>query len=141
MKTNTTELLSKILKGMSDENIEVTDIKIYEEAVDINNKVKICIANDRYIVHKVNEGGGYTYYFDYSMIKGVLKLLKHTINKGEYVTDGYASGMLIKIDEDKYNIVDVKNHETIYRHSKTLEELERHGWQKGDLAHDLNSYK
>lgn len=138
MKTNTTELLSKILKGMSDENIEVTDIKVYPEAVDINNKVKICIANDSYIVHKVNEGGGYTYYFGYNMIRKVIELLENIMNKGDYyVTDGYTPGMLIKIDEDKYNIVDVKNHETIYRHSKTLEELERHGWRKGDLSQDL----
>ena len=43
MKINNTELLSVIVKAMSDEGVELMDIKLYKEAVELNKKVKVCI--------------------------------------------------------------------------------------------------
>lgn len=71
-----TGLLSMITRGMSKEGVELTDVKLYEEAVEINNKVKVLIANNSYIVHKVNEGGGTKCWFDEYMVGEVLELLK-----------------------------------------------------------------
>ena len=131
MDTNTTSLLHVIVSAMSSENIEITDVEIYKEAVDINNKVKVCIANDSYLVHRVNEGGGFRCWDNYDMIYRVLKLLKPDIKKGDYVTDGIMSGVLISVDEDKYTVVDLKKNETIYFNYKSLEELHELGWRKG----------
>lgn len=75
MVENTTELLSLIVKGMSEKGIELNHLDLYEEAVSINNEVKICIANDSYITHKVNEGGGRRHWSDDDMLIRVLELL------------------------------------------------------------------
>lgn len=131
MVDNTTELLRIVLKGMSEKGIELDSVDLYKEAVDINNKVKVCIANDSYLVHRVNEGGGFRCWDNYDMIYRVLKLLKPDIKKGDYVTDGIMSGVLISVDEDKYTVVDLKKNETIYFNYKSLEELHELGWRKG----------
>jgi len=130
MVDNITELLSLITKSMSEKGVELNHVDLYEEAVSINNKVKVCIANDSYITHKENEGGGRRHLTDDDMLMRVLELLKPIISKGDYVTDGYTSGILIKIDEDEYNIVDFTSCETIYHKHKSLKELERQGWKK-----------
>ena len=41
--TNITEVISVITKGMSEKDIEFTDIKLYKEVVELNKKVKVCI--------------------------------------------------------------------------------------------------
>lgn len=41
--TNITGVISVITKGMSEKDIEFTDIKLYKEAVELNKKVKVCI--------------------------------------------------------------------------------------------------
>ena len=43
MIDNTTELLSVIVKGMSEEDIELTNVELYEQAIELNKKVKVCI--------------------------------------------------------------------------------------------------
>lgn len=130
MVDNTTELLSLIVKTMSMSDTEITNVEIYEQAVEINNKVKVCITNRGYFIHKANKGKGEFCYLESDMLMKVLELLKPTINKGDYVADDYTSGILIKIDEDKYNIVDFTSCETIYHKPKSLKELERQGWKK-----------
>lgn len=75
MVDNTTELLSIIVRGMSEKGIELYHVDLYEQAVSINNEVKICIANDSYITHKVNEGGGRRHWSDDDMLIRVLELL------------------------------------------------------------------
>lgn len=48
--------LLKLIENMADiNNIEITSVNFYPEALDINNKAKICIGSN-YVVHKVNEG-------------------------------------------------------------------------------------
>lgn len=41
--TNISEVISVITEGMSEKDIELTDIKLYKEAVELNKKVKVCI--------------------------------------------------------------------------------------------------
>src|SRR5699024_9784425 len=76
MKNNTTELLSVIVKAMSKEGIELTNVELYEQAVKLNNEVKVCITNGGYLIHRVNEGGGISCVLKKSMINKVLELLK-----------------------------------------------------------------
>ncbi|WBF04103.1 hypothetical protein VL14_ORF158 [Staphylococcus phage vB_SauM_VL14] len=75
---NTTKLLSIIVKSLSIKGIELTNVKIYEEAVDINNKVKVCITSRGYLVHSVGEGGGTSCWSEELMIKEVLRFLEPT---------------------------------------------------------------
>ncbi|XWX32599.1 hypothetical protein LCFBJUUZ_CDS0140 [Staphylococcus phage PG-2021_76] len=72
---NIEELLSIITKGMSEKDIELTHVDLYERAVGINNKVKVCIGNHWLLVHKVDRGGGFTFYSTDSMLDKVLELL------------------------------------------------------------------
>ena len=127
---NTTELLSSIVKGMSEEGIELTDVEIYEQAVDINNKVKVCIGHNRYLVHRIDEGGDIACYSIDEMVKKVIELLKPEFSKGDYVTDGEHSGILIQVLKGRYHIVDSKQNETVYWQTNTLKELARIGWKK-----------
>lgn len=78
MKNNITELLSVIVKAMSEEGIELTNVKIYEQAVELNKEVKVRISNDIYLVHRVNEGGGIGCWYNDEMVDEVLELLKES---------------------------------------------------------------
>ena len=78
MKINTTELLSVIVKAMSDEGVELTNVKLYEQAVELNNEVKVCITNGGYLIHRVNEGGGISCTLEKSMVNKVLELFKES---------------------------------------------------------------
>lgn len=131
---NTTELLRLILKGMSKESIELTHVEIYEEAVDINNQVKVCLVDDnlsKYLVHKVNKGGGFSYYTVDEMVDKVIELLKPTMSKGDYITNGEKSGVLIEVESGRYHIVDFRPSKTIYCQTNSLKELQNMGWRKG----------
>ncbi len=72
---NTTELLSAIVKAMSEEGIELTKVGIYEEAVDINNEVKVRISNGGYLINRVNERDVISCALQKSMVNKVLELL------------------------------------------------------------------
>ncbi|UXE02718.1 hypothetical protein Biyabedamokiny2_00148 [Staphylococcus phage Biyabeda-mokiny_2] len=126
---NITELLSIIVKSMSIKGIEITNVKLYKEAVDINNKVKVCITSRGYLVHRLNDGGGTSCWSEELMIQEVLRLLKPTISKGDYITDGKQSGMLIRVEEGSYHIINLDNSETIYYHPCSLKELDAMGWR------------
>lgn len=75
MISNTTELLSIITKSMSEKGIELNHVDLYEQAVGINNKVKVCIGNNWFLVHKEARGGGFTYYSTEGVVNKVLELL------------------------------------------------------------------
>lgn len=75
MVDNTTELLSLIVKAMSKEGIEVTNVKLYEQAVELNNEVKVRISNGGYIIHKINERDVISCALEKSMVVKVLELL------------------------------------------------------------------
>lgn len=86
MVDNTTELLSMIVKAMSMNDTEITDVKIYEQAVEVNNKVKICITNRGYFTHRVNEGEGVFCYLESDMLTKVLNILFEEDNEYEKPT-------------------------------------------------------
>lgn len=127
---NITELLSIIVKSMSIKGIEITNVKLYREAVDINNKVKVCITSRGYLVHRLNDGGGISCWSEELMIQEVLRLLEPAISKGDYITNGEQSGILIRVEDGKYHIVDLKINETLYYDTFSLEELENMEWKK-----------
>lgn len=78
MENNTTKLLSVIVKAMSEEGIELTNVELYEQAVELNNEVKVCISNGGYLIHRVNEGGGISLSTERFMVNKVLELLKES---------------------------------------------------------------
>lgn len=134
---NTTELLSVIIKGMSDKGIELTGVELYEEAVDINSKVKVCLVEDnlsKYLVHKVNEVKGFNCYTTDEMVDKVIELLKHEFNQGDYITEGEHSGILIRVGDDEYHVVNLETNETIHYQTSSLEELVNMGWRKFEIV-------
>lgn len=86
MVDNTTELLSIITKSMSEKGIELYHVDLYEQAVSINNKVKVCIGHNWFLVHKVGRGGGTSYYSTVGMLDKVLNLLFEEDNEYEKPT-------------------------------------------------------
>src|SRR5699024_7990538 len=104
MKINTTELLSVIVKAMRDEGVELTNVRLYEQAVEINNEVKVCITNGGYLIHRVNEGGGISCTLEKSVINKVLELLK----KDEWLPgddiEAYGEWFTLVMEESKYYI-------------------------------------
>lgn len=72
---NMEELLSIITKRMSEKGIELTHVDLYEGAVGINNKVKVCFGNEYFLVCNLYSGGGLTYYSNDLMLNRVLELL------------------------------------------------------------------
>lgn len=113
MINNTTELLSIITKDMSEKGIELNHVDLYEEAVDINNKVKICIADDSYITHKVNEGGGRRHWFENDMLTRVLELLTENDWLPGDDIESYGEWFTLVAEENSY--CTVKNQYQIYR--------------------------
>ena len=75
MKNNTTELLSVIVKAMSKEGIELTNVELYEQAVELNNEVKVRISNGGYLINRVNERDVISCALQKSMVNKVLGLL------------------------------------------------------------------
>ena len=113
MKNNTTELLSVIVKAMSDEGIELTNVKLYEQAVELNNEVKVCITNSGYIINKINDCGGISCALEKSMINKVLELLK----KDEWLPgddiEAYGEWFTLVVEESSYYAE--KNQYQVYR--------------------------
>ena len=122
MKNNTTELLSVIVKAMSEEGIELTNVKIYEEAVELNNEVKVCITNGGYLIHRVNEGGGISCTLEKSMVNKVLELLK----KDEWLPgddiEAYGEWFTLVVEDEYYRLLD-ENYSLSGR--MTLKDLKR----------------
>ena len=132
MKINTTELLSVIVKAMSDEGVELTNVKLYEQAVELNNEVKVCITNSGYIINKINDCGGISCALEKSMINKVLELLK----KDEWLPgddiEAYGEWFTLVVEESSYYAE--KNQYQVYRllddnyalsERMTLEDLKR----------------
>lgn len=105
MENNTTKLLSVIVKAMSEEGIELTNVEIYEQAVDINNEVKVCITNGGYLIHRVNEGGGISLSTQRFMVNKVLELL---------TKDEWLPGDDIEVQGEWFTlVVEEDNHYTV----------------------------
>ena len=107
MKNNTTELLSAIVKAMSEEGIELTNVKLYEQAVELNNEVKVRISNGGYIINRVNERVGFSCALEKTMVDKVLELLK----KNEWLPGddigAYGEWFTLVVEEDDhYRLLD-----------------------------------
>ena len=113
MKNDTTELLSVIVKAMSEEGIELTNVKLYEQAVELNNEVKVCITNSGYLIHRVNEGGGISCTLKKSMVNKVLELFKESEWLPGDDIEAYGEWFTLVVEESSYYAE--KNQYQVYR--------------------------
>ena len=113
MKNDTTELLSVIVKAMSEEGIELTNVKLYEQAVELNNEVKVWISNSGYLIHRVNEGGGISCTLEKSMVNKVLELFKESEWLPGDDIEAYGEWFTLVVEESSYYAE--KNQYQVYR--------------------------
>src|SRR5699024_1204709 len=104
MVNNTTELLSLIVKAMSDEGVELTNVKLYEQAVELNNEVKVCITNGGYIIRKINERGAISCTFEKYMTDKVIELIKKDVWLPGDDIEAYGECFTLVMQESKYYI-------------------------------------
>ena len=132
MKNNTTELLSVIVKAMSEEGIELTNVKLYEQAVELNNEVKVRISNGGYLINRVNECGGISCELEKSMVNKVLELFKENEWLHGDDIEAYGEWFTLVVEESSYYAE--KNQYQVYRlldenyslsERMTLEDLKR----------------
>lgn len=113
MVDNTTELLSLIVKTMSMNDTEITNVKIYEQALEINNKVKVCITNRGYFIRKANEGEGEFCYLESDMLTKVLNLIfENDWLPGDDI-EAYGEWFTLVVEESSYYAE--KNQYQVYR--------------------------
>lgn len=113
MVNNTTELLSIIVKSMSKEGIELTSVELYEQAVEINNKVKVYITENGYLVYEANKDGRFKYWYSENMTRKVIDLLN--INHwlpGDDI-EAYGEWFTLVVEESSYYAE--KNQYQVYR--------------------------
>ena len=113
MKINTTELLSVIVKAMSDEGVELTNVKLYEQAVELNNEVKVRISNGGYLINRVNECGGISCELEKSMVNKVLELFKENEWLPGDDIEAYGEWFTLVVEESSYYAE--KNQYQVYR--------------------------
>lgn len=121
MMKNTTELLSVIVKAMSEEGIELTNVKIYEEAVELNEEVKVCIGstgkgNDVwFLVRKVDtkDYNRFQLYSTDSMLDKILELFKESEWLPGDDIEAYGEWFTLVVEESSYSTE--KNQYKVYR--------------------------
>ena len=113
MKNNTTELLSVIVKAMSKEGIELTNVELYEQAVKLNNEVKVRISNSGYIINKINDCGGISCVLEKSMTDKVLELFKESEWLPGDDIEAYGEWFTLVVEESSYYAE--KNQYQVYR--------------------------
>ena len=136
--TNITEVISVITKGMSEKDIEFTDIKLYKEVVELNKKVKVCIGMTGrgnevwFLVRKVNTKKciQFQLYSIDSMLDKVLELLTEVEWLPGDDIEAYGERFTLVVEESSY--LAEKNQYQYYRlldknyslsDRKTLEDL------------------
>lgn len=110
---NMEELLSIITKAMSEKDIELTHVDLYERAVGINNKVKVCLASEYFLVCNLSSGGGITYYSTDSMLNRVLELLTEDDWLPGDGIESYGEWYTLVVEESSYYAE--KNEYQVYR--------------------------
>src|SRR5699024_2292553 len=113
MKNNTTELLSVIVKAMSKEGIELTNVELYEQTVKLNNEVKVRISNSGYIINKINDCGGISCTLEKSMVNKVLELLKESEWLPGDDIEAYGEWFTLVVEKSSYYAE--KNQYQVYR--------------------------
>ena len=121
MKNNTTELLSVIVKAMSEEGIELTNVELYEQAVELNKKVKVCIGMTGrgnevwFLVRKVDTKKciQFQLYSIDSMLDKVLELFKGSEWLPGDDIEAYGEWFTLVVEESSYYAE--KNQYQVYR--------------------------
>lgn len=103
---NMEELLSIITKKMSEEGIELTHVDLYERAVGINNKAKVCLASEYFLVCNLYSGGGITYYSNDSMLNRVLELLTENDWLPGDDIEAYGEWYTLVAEDEYYRLLD-----------------------------------
>lgn len=106
MVDNTTELLSLIVKDMSEKGIELYHVDLYEQAVGINKEVKVCIGHDWFLVHKMFKGGGFTHYTTIGMLDRVLELLTENDWLPGDDIEAYGEWYTLVVEDEYYRLLD-----------------------------------
>ena len=121
MVDNTTELLSAIVKAMSEEGLELTKVELYEEAVELNKEVKVCIgATEKgnevwFLVRKVDTK--YCIQFQLYSIDSMLGKVLELLKKDEWLPgddiEAYGEWFTLVVEESSYYAE--KNQYQVYR--------------------------
>ena len=106
MVDNTTELLSLIAKTMSEKGIELYHVDLYEEEVEINNKVNVCISHDSYITRRENEADGISHWSDDDMLIRVLELLTENDWLPGDDIEAYGEWYTLVVEDEYYRLLD-----------------------------------
>ena len=140
MKINTTELLSAIVKAMSEEGLELTKVELYEKAVELNKEVKVCIGSTGkgnevwFLVRKVDTK--YCIQFQLYSIDSMLGKVLELLKKDDWLPgddiEAYGEWFTLVVEESSYYAE--KNQYQVYRlldknyslsERMTLEDLKR----------------
>ena len=140
MKINTTELLSTIVKAMSEEGLELTKVELYEKAVELNKEVKVCIGSTGkgnevwFLVRKVDTK--YCIQFQLYSIDSMLGKVLELLKKDDWLPgddiEAYGEWFTLVVEESSYYAE--KNQYQVYRllddnytlsERMTLEDLKR----------------
>lgn len=121
MVDNTTELLSAIVKAMSEEGLELTKVELYEEAVELNKEVKVCIGATGkgnevwFLVRKVDTK--YCIQFQLYSIDSMLGKVLELLKKDEWLPgddiEAYGEWFTLVVEESSYYAE--KNQYQVYR--------------------------
>lgn len=120
---NMEELLSIITKAMSEKDIELTHVDLYEQAVEINNKVKVCIgATGRgnevwFLVRKTDTKAcvQFQLYSTTEMLDKVLELLTENDWLPGDDIESYGEWCTLVVEESKYYIPGTAEERKYYR--------------------------
>ena len=121
MKINTTELLSTIVKAMSEEGLELTKVELYEKAVELNKEVKVCIGSTGkgnevwFLVRKVDTK--YCIQFQLYSIDSMLGKVLELLKKDDWLPgddiEAYGEWFTLVVEESSYYAE--KNQYQVYR--------------------------
>lgn len=121
MVDNTTELLSAIVKAMSEEGLELTKVELYEKAVELNKEVKVCIGSTGkgnevwFLVRKVDTK--YCIQFQLYSIDSMLGKVLELLKKDEWLPgddiEAYGEWFTLVVEESSYYAE--KNQYQVYR--------------------------
>ena len=110
MVDNTTELLSAIVKAMSEEGLELTKVELYEKAVELNKEVKVCIGSTGkgnevwFLVRKVDTK--YCIQFQLYSIDSMLGKVLELLKKDDWLPgddiEAYGEWFTLVVEESSY---------------------------------------
>lgn len=126
---STENLLKKILEMANKNDIEINKVNIDGFTVTVNSKVYVNITSDGYYhVHKSSNSMSTLH--EVEMLDEVLEALLPNFKKGDTVTNGKDTGVVVQAYAHNYHIVNMINHKTFHELPTTLKQLDFNGWYK-----------